>query len=276
VSFEVSAVPYVDFAAGDEGVRVECMDALQLGRVRALWAPALSLPCPAIATHLLIDDQQRLWVDGACVSRPCDHPCPLAELQQELVVRRLGQRPEVLVMHAALLVYQGRAVLLVGHSGAGKSTMTRQFVQAGASYVTDDCVIVKAQTAYGMARSIHFDPLLTTDQVPPYLAGCDLTSFHIPWPHGVEVVPLWPHYGEVLPSVSAASLPWTVVALRRGEVDHVASLGATDRLCHLHGAVVTTGVEYQGEFGFDATYELTWHDPAQAFDLLTRNWDAIS
>lgn len=265
---------YLDFAVGDEGARVECSDADQVACVRALWTPALSIPCPPIASHLLIDGQQRLWVDGECVSRPCDYPSPLTELQQYLVVKRLGRRKDVLVLHAALLVHRGRAVLLVGHSGAGKSTITRQFVQDGASYVTDDCVIVRDQTAYGVARSIHFDPLLTTDPVPEYLGQCDLESYHIPWPHGVEIVPLWLNYGDVLASVSLPSVPWTVVALRRGSVDRVATLGAVDRLRLLHGSVITTGLEYQGEFGLGASYELTWHDPSAAFDLLMRTWDA--
>jgi hypothetical protein len=137
-------------------------------------------------------------------------------------------------------------------------------------------VIIKDQTAYGIARSIHFDPVLTTDPVPEYLARCDLESYQIAWPHGVERVPLWLNYAEVLPHVSIPRVPWLVVALCRGSVDRCASLDHVERLRQLHGAFITTGREYQGEFGFGPTYELTWHDPKAAFDLLMRNCDAFS
>lgn len=54
---------------------------------------------------------------------------------------RLPSRPGALV-HAAGIVVDGRAFLLVGPEGAGKSTFARAARQAGARVVSDDAVLV--------------------------------------------------------------------------------------------------------------------------------------
>jgi hypothetical protein len=63
-----------------------------------------------------------------------------------------------MLLHAACLVVEGRAYLLVGTSGTGKSTWTRLGLDAGAQAIGDDLVLVEAQCVLGSPfRSRHLD-----------------------------------------------------------------------------------------------------------------------
>jgi ABC-type glutathione transport system ATPase component len=60
---------------------------------------------------------------------------------QYLVVRALG-RLGALVIHASMAIVDGEALVFVGHSGAGKSTIARIAEMAGARIPTDDRTIL--------------------------------------------------------------------------------------------------------------------------------------
>ena len=45
-------------------------------------------------------------------------------------------------IHAGTVGWKGRAILLPGHAGAGKSTLTRALVQAGATYYSDEFAVL--------------------------------------------------------------------------------------------------------------------------------------
>ncbi len=53
------------------------------------------------------------------------------------------QRNGFLVLHANAVAINGKAVLLLGHSGAGKTTLTTALVQHGAHLITDDVAVLR-------------------------------------------------------------------------------------------------------------------------------------
>ena len=64
------------------------------------------------------------------------------------------------LLHAGAVERDGRAIVVAGESGRGKSTLTAALVQAGFNYVTDELVLI--------------DPL--TAHVEPYPKALDLSA----------------------------------------------------------------------------------------------------
>ena len=56
-------------------------------------------------------------------------------------------------IHATLVNFQGKGILLIGKSGSGKSDLALRFIEKGAKLVADDQVILckKDHTLYGLA-----------------------------------------------------------------------------------------------------------------------------
>jgi hypothetical protein len=73
-------------------------------------------------------------------------------VDEYVATRLLGRRGDV-VLHAAAVVDEGRALLFCGHSGAGKSTISQLAERGGARVLSDDRTIVRAGedgvTAFG-------------------------------------------------------------------------------------------------------------------------------
>ena len=61
-----------------------------------------------------------------------------AEMRQAVAA---GARPWVFV-HAGVVGFQGRAILVPGRSGAGKSTLISELVRAGATYYSDEFAVL--------------------------------------------------------------------------------------------------------------------------------------
>ncbi len=81
-------------------------------------------------------------LDGQPVARGLSHAQALDVLESELQlsVARLA-RPEVFV-HAGVVAVGGRAILVPGRSGAGKTTLVRALVEAGATYYSDEYAVL--------------------------------------------------------------------------------------------------------------------------------------
>ncbi len=83
-------------------------------------------------------------MEGRPLVRGLTHAQALDVLESELQlsVARLA-RPEVFV-HAGVVAVDGRAILLPGRSGAGKTTLVRALVAAGATYYSDEYAVLDA------------------------------------------------------------------------------------------------------------------------------------
>ena len=72
-------------------------------------------------------------------------PWLLSNEIRHLLVEEALRRSDAIAIHAAAVARAGRAIVLVGESGAGKTTLTLQLASAGWDYVTDDLVVVDAR-----------------------------------------------------------------------------------------------------------------------------------
>ena len=104
----------------------------------------------------------------ALLARPYDLRCELLEFAVFTLVAR--DQP-VLPLHAACVGTRDRAVLLLGESGAGKSTATLQCLLAGLGALAEDVVFVEPRrlTVTGVPNYIHLRPE-TLRLLPPSLA----------------------------------------------------------------------------------------------------------
>ena len=84
-------------------------------------------------------------MEGRLLVRGLTHAQALDVLESELQlsVARLA-RPEVFV-HAGVVAVGGRAILVPGRSGAGKTTLVRALVASGATYYSDEYAVLDAE-----------------------------------------------------------------------------------------------------------------------------------
>ena len=101
----------------------------------------------------------RLWLDrdfrhGEIEQAPIPAAGPFraddSPMLQYLVVRALGRRGALLI-HASMAIADGEALVFVGHSRAGKSTIARVAESAGARIPTDDRTILTFENGQIMA-----------------------------------------------------------------------------------------------------------------------------
>lgn len=98
-------------------------------------------------------------------------PASLEDLRAELefhlyreILYHARRRP---VFHAAGVCVDGRAVLLTGPSGVGKSTLAHALVKRGARYLSEEWVAIDGSLhAQGVARPFHFDSPERTSTAP--------------------------------------------------------------------------------------------------------------
>ena len=76
----------------------------------------------------------------------------IAEDIQHLLAHRAGG---LLFLHAGAVVWRGRAILLPGRSGCGKSSLVAALLDAGAGYLSDELALVDARgRAHSYARPL--------------------------------------------------------------------------------------------------------------------------
>jgi hypothetical protein len=69
----------------------------------------------------------------------------LEALERSLHFHLANHCPEVVFVHAGVVAWQGRALILPGSSFAGKSTLVHQLTLAGAGYLSDEYAIIDRQ-----------------------------------------------------------------------------------------------------------------------------------
>jgi hypothetical protein len=108
-------------------------------------------------------------------------------------------------VHAATVDLDGARVLVVGPSGAGKTTLATRLLLDGADVQGDESVLVRRGDSLAVPRALHLKP--GADRVLPELAG---------------VLPALPVVGEV--TVLDPARVGRPVTLRRAPVAHVVLL----------------------------------------------------
>jgi hypothetical protein len=134
------------------GVAFEVLmdDRRLLPAVRACFPPGwrVTRRDPAVVLSLVHEQSPAglgVEVEGHLAARGLSHAQALDVLESELQlsVARLA-RPEVFV-HAGVVAVGGSAILVPGRSGAGKTTLVRALIEAGATYFSDEYAVLDRQ-----------------------------------------------------------------------------------------------------------------------------------
>jgi len=111
------------------------------------WRPARRAPAVIVSLERGSAGRRKLRVrlDGQAVADGLGqaHALDVLESELQLSVARLA-RPEVFV-HAGVVAVGGRAILIPGRSGTGKTTLVRALVEAGATYYSDEYAVLDAR-----------------------------------------------------------------------------------------------------------------------------------
>jgi hypothetical protein len=99
--------------------------------------------------------------DGGSQTAPDAHAALLAMLNAVAgtVVSGL-YRQGLLAIHAGALVHRGRALVIAGRSGHGKTTLTLALVRAGLAFLSDELAVLDpaTRTVHAYPRSAHVRP----------------------------------------------------------------------------------------------------------------------
>ncbi len=122
-------------------------------------------------------DHLSLYIDDVLVLESTTRASVLDRVVWEVNQGVIRARPQVLLLHAAAVELEGRAMVIAARSGAGKSTLAAALVRAGYGYLTDEAVA--------------FDP--------------DVGSV-VPYPKPIALhEDVWPLFPELAPVPSGAS-----------------------------------------------------------------------
>lgn len=90
--------------------------------------------------------------------------------------------PEHLFVHAGVVGWEGRAIVMPGASFAGKTTLVRAWLEAGATYYSDEfAVLDRAGCVHPFARPLAVrDGIGATRQVPAATLGAETGSAPLP------------------------------------------------------------------------------------------------
>jgi hypothetical protein len=100
---------------------------------------------------------------GACTQLARDDGAFLYMLEKDITIETQKLRPDLYFVHAAVLEVDGHAVVLVGPSGYGKSTMTWGLLHHGFNYLSDELAPVDLT----MMRVHPFPHALCLKAIPP-------------------------------------------------------------------------------------------------------------
>jgi hypothetical protein len=96
--------------------------------------------------------------------------------------------PEYVFLHAGVVAWEDRALLLPGVSHAGKSTLVAELVRAGATYYSDEFALLDSQgRVHPFTRDIRMRQPGTPDQVPLPLQQLDGRAGTAPLPVSMVV-----------------------------------------------------------------------------------------
>jgi hypothetical protein len=150
-------------------------------------SPASGPQCPFLEVAAIdASGVGRVLLDGVVVAESHDEVelarRALSELHLAVAVHARG----VLFVHAGAVAWRGVGVVLPGRSMAGKSTLVRSLVEAGAQYYSDEYAVLEAEGSlhpYAKPLSIRC-PDGSTESILPERVGAVGTA---PAPVGVVV-----------------------------------------------------------------------------------------
>ena len=86
----------------------------------------------------------RLAIGDEVVAENAALPPLLDQLARDLMVHVANYAPDRVFLHAGVVAWRGRALVLPGTSFAGKTTLVAELVRAGATYYSDEYAVLDA------------------------------------------------------------------------------------------------------------------------------------
>jgi hypothetical protein len=154
-------------------VEVQCPDRY-IGAVSSLL-PTDSLPIALsnvnhrFSLETESGDKYRINRGHRCVARAQPLPAALHILQNEIFVTLAEYAKTWVFIHAGAVAWQDRVIILPGTSYAGKSTLVRSFVDAGALYYSDEYAVLDEHGCvhpFGVPISLRSGTNQTTSVFP--------------------------------------------------------------------------------------------------------------
>lgn len=155
--------------------RVGSDRASELEHLRSCWAalPARDGPPDVDARVTTCADGFEILVAGRERVLAADPIQAVRALNHELMHAIMRRRPDLLFVHAGVVAWDERAIVLPGVSRAGKSTLVLALLAAGARFLSDELLVWDA--ANGVARAFPRAPKLRDECVayfPALLDAC--------------------------------------------------------------------------------------------------------
>src|SRR5258706_3289708 len=129
----------------------EALDRL-VRRLPPGWRPAASPRVERLYSLRVGDGPGRgirrfslLYRDDVKVARSLEPTAIVSALESDLQLYLAERARRRIFVHAGVVGWQGRAVLIPGHSMSGKSTLVAALVRAGASYYSDEYAVLDAR-----------------------------------------------------------------------------------------------------------------------------------
>jgi|SRR5581483_2960094 hypothetical protein len=123
-----------------------------------------------------------VYANSVRVARSLGREEALSALETDLELYVAAHAPRRLFVHAGVVGWRGRAIVIPGRSMSGKSTLVAALVAAGATYYSDEFAVLDP---HGRVHA-YPRPLRLRDGVPPEAAAA--RSAPLPLPVGMVVV----------------------------------------------------------------------------------------
>ena len=92
-----------------------------------------------------VEGYHLLYCGTTLLSRTLELPQLLATLEQHSELLTAFRAKDYLFVHAGVVGWQGRAILIPGRSMSGKSTLVRALIDAGATYYSDEFALLDGE-----------------------------------------------------------------------------------------------------------------------------------
>lgn len=150
----------------------------------------------------------RRFTKGKEIARTADLAQALALFRHDAEFRIAIYSPRDVFIHAAVVAWHGRAIVIPGHSFAGKSTLTAELVRQGAPYFSDEYAVIAPD------GSIHPFPRSVMLRRAPSRTTYPVTVEDLGGTRGVGALPL----GAVVATRYELDARWEPRSLSRGEM----------------------------------------------------------
>ncbi len=189
------------------------LDAI-VARLPMQWQPATDMPIDRVYTFrenphrpVCFGPAYDVTIDGRTVERALNFEAAVKLLAFDLEPFVAGSSPRFVIVHAGVVGWRGRAIVIPGKGFTGKSTLTAALIHQGADYLSDEYALVDENglvhpfpRALNLRQPVvplphHESPRWTAGLVGPLPVGLVLFTHYEP---GAEWKPLPLGHGDAV------------------------------------------------------------------------------